>query len=508
MVDGLLEPYVANAATRADLFEEHGTLGVASLAVEFYKKDYGSVGRLTAPYRERVVDRLRVLLYGPADWRSGRLVDELADLFTLMFNNGARPLAVTPNYDDYLHQAIADRVSSLVVRSALERSDGKPGDHFREDSIALDWDLDETIRGLVDPAPTIMQLHGYIPRVGDSDIPLLLPVIDELDYIRSEPTTFAVLKAMLQRGPALLIGTSLQDRPLLQALAETKDLAEEKHYPRYLVVATGIAHGADMARQQRIRRHSIERFEGFGVRPVYVDHYAQVAQFIAEVRYLARYFQQDYEAHELAKSAVSSGQEIADLNVTLPESYGSRLVRWAESWKQHANRADGQEKILAVLDALQDVVRQTLDLSASEVLKTEFWIRDDPAGFRGVRLWASTVSIHFQPESVRRAKFEANSEIAAVRAFLEGRPVIMAIPREEKPHQRWRTYFAIPVTLGEEQTSDLGSLPVSVIVFASMRSQDETGLVRYNRRDKMKEVVRFTVDAAKEISAIESRLWF
>ena len=63
--------------------------------------------------------------------------------------------------------------------------------------------------------------------------------------------------------------------------------------------------------------------------------------------------------------------------------------------------------------------------------------------YRGLRLWESTVSRQIQEESARRALFDSNSSVSAVRAFQEGRPRLTYLKDDEYPHQRWRTYLAI-----------------------------------------------------------------
>lgn len=474
MVDGLLSHYVTEKQDREDLFKAHEVLGVASLCLAHYYQDYGP-----EHYTMRVADQLRLLLYGAANWNSGSLASEVIQLCKAMktpsfSRTSGGYIIATPNYDAYLAEMVAEMNGVIQTTSVTNEGSLHPQDTLQTYRAAGDWRAvnlppwvsDEQLLQKMYELGSIVQLHGLIPRDGQLlDGRVFTPVIDELDYIDSEYYTTQVLKALLKAAPTIFIGTSMQDRPVLKALQDTKEGFEDLP-PRYLLSTLGTDLSTEDPRRYRLRRQSSERFARFGVEPIYVDYHFQVPAFLAEL-----------------SRGISIGY-----SGDVENSYESRLDRWASSWPQYQIKNDNQ-LIRLLLSFAIDEVKEILGIMGAEILKAELWVRDNPSEFRGLRLWESTASRQVQEESARKASFNPNTTIAAVKAFQEGRPVFSYLPDGEKPNQRWRTYLAIPLTLERGTSSNTGRLPVGTLVVASMRSSSQSGLYQLHKRASLKHAV-------------------
>lgn len=491
MVEGILREYVSDPQVIDEIFRQNEVVAAATLAEAFYLRDYGE-----GNFRDRMVDKLRWMLYGPGDWQAGRLADEVASLCASIQAYSGGCVVATPNYDDYLIAAMKKaKIDVSIERTTRTDSPLNTSGVVR----SAEWVKTPSVRqALFRGSNTAIQLHGLIPRSpGGKTYP---PVISEIDYVKSEPYTFRALRALLSDSCVLMVGTSLTDRPLLQALDKTRD----SRFPRFALVPLGGSRGEPEARSRDLRKYQLERFARYNVTPIFVDYYFQVAQFLVELSRLLDEVKGE-ELENLEEEIVSQ---------LTYNSYGQRLVNWAEDWRfsreQLLNADSGTDSTPFMLDdILNDVtekvlveIRIDLDLSASEVTKLEFWVRDDPRTQRGLRLWSSTVSRHFQEESARRAQFARGSEISAVSAFVEGRPWITRLGPDESPSQRWRTYLAVPVWLAGKR---YGSLPVGALVVASMRPFSESGLIRLSRRASMQSAIKRLVTLGELLSEVPDR---
>lgn len=498
LVDGLLQQYVPDHQARQDIFAESSILETASLAVEYFRKDYGT------HYRERIADRLRVMLYMPGDWQAGALADNIGNLAARIAEDGRSFVIATPNYDDYIVAAMRGHFSDVnIVTSVVEDQEQ---DLLNGTADLAEWASSaESVSGLFSSKNAVVQLHGLIPRnksINRGEV--FPPVIDELDYFASEKYTYPALRALLEDSPALFVGTSLTDRPLLQALVDTAG----RRHPRYAIVATGLNLESDRPRQRALRTSVLERFQHFGVVPVYVDYYFQIAQFVDELARAVRgplvqdsgveeaagvVTMGDPKSDESAESVVTTAGDLGEAAIETDASpsptYGQRLLKWCHDWQQLEEAQEDADLIGSTLTSFAlEQVREALDVSKSEITKLELWVRDRPENFRGLRLYRSTVSRHFQEESARRAEFANASRISAIKAFVAGRPIVADIEPGASPNQRWRTYLAMPVRLRDDD-GIYGRLPVGSLVLASMRDRAFSGIVRERRRDAMAEAM-------------------
>lgn len=489
MVEGLIEPYVPDQQLRDDIFAENSIQAAASLAVEYYLKQYGMT-----QYRARIADRLRILIYAPGSWQSGELIPALSDLAAAVRCRGAGFVAATTNYDDYLIEGLRDGLEvdeqpPVVYPYEVAGADDFLGTLTRVRQANWLKSRDATLQ-LFSGAGTIVHLHGLIPR--DSSIEsgrVVAPVVGEIDYVRAASKSFQAMRALLRQGPALFVGASLTDSPLLQALEATKDV----RFPRYALVPMGFQFEDDSGRLRELRTAQLERFEHFGVTPIYVDYYFQIAQFVSELARLVSLAPGDDDDIESGTARDSPAELAPGEDDRAYKSYGSRLVRWSADWgilqDQPVGGSNGAVDDVnwlsqSLLELVLGVIREMLDTSASETMKIEFWVRDAPTTFRGLRLWQSSASIHLQEDSARRANFSNHSRIAAVKAFVAGRPISVELDVDKSPNQRWRTYIALPVRLSDD-SGEYGKLPVGALVVASRRHSEFSSLARPWRHEQM-----------------------
>lgn len=534
MVDGLLSQYVLDPTARQDIFEESSILETASLAIEYFRKDYGD------HYRERIADRLRVMLYMPGDWQAGALAANIASLAVELGSQGIGYVVATPNYDDYLAEALSLQLDG-PLKIATTVAQGTEGGLVTGKATAADWlDSPGDVEQMYSARNVIVQLHGLIPRnSGVNKGAVIPPVIGELDYFGSERYTYKALRALLEGTPALFVGTSLTDRPLLQALADTLPSSS----PRFAVVPVGLRHEGERDRQRGLRAAMLERFQHFGVIPIYVDYYFQIAQFVDELARLSRVRRSDrgpsaavdpgvdsregaigrddaadepFEHVELEEDAAESDDDREEIVVSSMEdpgplddvdTYGQRLRQWAQDWSELQEAEPDAEQLTSMLTsfALKEV-RSILDVSSSEITKLELWVRDDPTSFRGLRLYASSVSRHLQEASARRALFSNDSRISAIRAFVAGRPIVASIEDGASPNQRWRTYLSLPIRL-KDADGIYGRLPVGALVLASMREISTSGIVREYRRSAMHEATEVLVWLGETLTDTDPEMW-
>ena len=269
MDEGLLEPYLPDKRARDDVFEENSIQAAASLAVEYYRKHYGKQG-----YRARIADRLRILIYAPGSWQSGDLVSAIATLSDAVSDRNGGVVVATTNYDDFLVDELND---DSVTRPVFYPSDD--GIEVKRSSRA-EWT--KSLAGTVPlfkDAGSVVHLHGLVPRDGSIEGGrVFTPVVGEIDYVKAAPSSFSATRALFKAAPVLLVGASMTDAPLLRALEATK----KSKFPRYALVPMGFQYQGDPVRLRAVRSAQLERFQHFGVVPVYVDQQLGVSRAVTD----------------------------------------------------------------------------------------------------------------------------------------------------------------------------------------------------------------------------------
>lgn len=491
LVSGLLENYIRPESQRKELLAKLPGVQGASAAAQMYYDDHKS------EYRDRLTDQLRVLLYNSGQWQKGRLARNLGELVTALnlkaLNSGDEmgSCIVTPNYDDYIYEELVDaditrkrkRRGSRSAPELLFPTVGEPLDGSRANRALNDWVKDPTF-----PRPSTtpcIHLHGFIPR--NSNGPLAAqyrhPVVSEQDYFDTEELSFTALKALMSKSALLIVGASMTDPPFLRALAATKSSG----FDRFALVPMPSA--LSPADRAALHRNARERFQHFGVTPIFLDYYGQIQQFVREVTTAAKL---DDPSNYL------SDRE--------PIRYGRRLSAWWDQWIEqiHASYSDQQSLVHTILDVARIMLSSILDASPSELFKIELWVRWNPEQLRRLNLWASSVGTWVDEESMRWGNIELESEYQAVRAFTAGRPTYFALDEEESPTQRWRTYLSIPLYW---TSADHGEVTVGVLAIASMSESTQSALNPSTNKSKLIEAIAFAQDLGHRLVEPSASHW-
>lgn len=443
LMSRLMEDYVQDPAVRQSLMEIFTPQQAASVVSQMY------FGRFEAKSAVQMVNKLRVLLYSAEQgWQRGVLVTAIVNLAAAFHDRGKSVHLVTTNYDNFLDEEVS------VLNAAREKS-GKNAIDWQ--SIVVDYGavadpgkLKAEMKRCVDVGK-IVHLHGYVPEIGENGDSRI--ILSELDYFESQTLSTEILADLFSRHAVLVLGASLTDPPLLNALARTKIRQGVK--PRVAVmplqgierprVLSDTETSEERIVQEYITR-SLARMKQFDLKGTFPDFYCQVPQLLTEL--------------QIAVERCS--------HVSYPQStvrYGQRLTRWWGAW--HGARNAEQVKCQS---ADHDLLRRALDKMSealdahNETMKLEMWLRWEPSTRRILTLWASSTGTWSDFKSMREADVGADSKYASVRAFCLGRPQIY--PTEDDS-QRWQTHLCVPV-----RTRGGDDFPVGVISLASFFRSD------------------------------------
>ena len=508
-VSGLLEDYIENPEQRSRVLETMRDLQSASVAAQLYQKDHGD------SFRDRLTDRLRVLLYNGGQWQKGRLATNLATLLLVMNQKQSQDAEasvggsciVTPNYDDYIFQELVEVVRSRQTKANPDLLLGDPllefptevdplsfnaaseGELGYSEELALAaWTSDIDFPRAADS--TCIHLHGFVPRSHQpgptgSASKYRHPVVSEQDYFITAEYSFSALKKLFSQASVLIVGASMTDPPLLRALAATADAATHDGRARYALVPMQDGLGAvDKAGLQKMIR---ERYQHFGVRPVFADYYGQAQQFIEEVTVCA----------QLAKP---SDYQRSDLR------YGKRLSDWWTSWSKEIAKdeeTDWQWVFHEVLNAAVVALSELLDSSADEKFKLELWIRTSPQHTREMKLWATSLGTLADEALSRTARISPDTEYTSIQAFVAGRPVTRSLGEDDKS-QRWRTYVGLPLTW---KPPEGGTITVGAITIASMSAGSHSSLNSSANKHKRAQAIEFIEDLGSTLIAPSAEDW-
>jgi len=439
LVAKLLEEHKPPAVADA-IMKTNTPLQAASIAAQLYADR-------SDEWETELVNDIRSLLYGGRGWQQGELARAVVSLAAELVDRGKDYHLATTNYDEFIQQEMellnqgrddlgVPRVVAPV--SVIETRTANPGFHLP----------DHTRPG------QILHLHGYVPNGGGTRRATV--VLSERDYMVAYERSSAVLEELFRRHSVIILGSSLIDPPLLNALAATMPEPGEDR-TRVAVVplqGMGFPAGAD-ATIDDVKSSVADRMGSFGVHAVIPDFFYQVAQLVTEIKVCLR----------------RNGSTTADLP-TRP--YRERLGTWWDSW--HGARTGHYEARQHVdHDLLTEAlarIRTALSVPHDELMKLEIWVRWDPVATGQLRLWASTASLWRDVGMMRTAEIVADSAYESVRAFCAGRPIIF--PGEggtrEGRSDRWLTYLCVPVRLDDQS----GDLPVAVVSLASMKPKEKS----------------------------------
>lgn len=422
--------------------------------------------------QENLGAKLATLLYKNATWAGGLTSEFIAQLaFEVCAVRDGSVTIVTTNYDTFIETSIRDLCAGFMSArqddDSYEDSDGasQPGPPRALKVRTVSNEQLETPVALPSTSGEVqfVYLHGSVDAAGGHDGTL---VLSEADYQKTRQKTVELLRSLFGREESaiLILGASLTDPPLVEALASTsKDASDpNKDITRVCVLpisSTGyVRHGLSSREMSTMKRHISRRGRLLGIDILIPDFHFQVAQF-------------NYEL-----VAAMTEKPYAESN----ERYGMRLTRWFAAWDE-ANKntevfstrflAHSQERLRLLRSSYFDY--DIDDNGEDEALRLEIWARTG-RGTRQLSLVASSLGV-LTDISVRRSEpLSVHSTNASVRAFQEGRPMHVdasEILRSGKAEvtSRWKSYLSVPIRTEHE-------VPVGVVTLASTRTRGSSGV--------------------------------
>lgn len=404
---------------------------------------------------DSTVALLSEMLYTKAGWESGALVRNVVRLAANLSILRKTVKVVTSNYDVYLEEEYEDYAKELKAK----QSPDIPGAYARCAGYKRHLQEKKAV-GKVGQIEFIY-LHGRIRRDGPRSGNLAL---SESSYHQVRSKVTSELKSAFNKSSLLILGASLTDPPLLEALHAT---ASPKAPTRIaLVPATstkllgvGGDHFPDLVKL--LQRRTTQ----YGLRLLVPDFHFQIAQFCQEII--------------TCTSMGSRRRAYADRSVNAPERYGARLTAWWEKWSNDPASLDHaaiQRRLYGCLEELAKV--RHWSSKSGELYKLELWVRNRPSSERALALWGGSTGTLVDRKILKKDDLEIETKNVSVRAFIEGRPVWLSRddvdnvdtrPRKREwiktIQGRWQRYLAVPIRL--DDSMDL-MLQVGVVTLAAM----------------------------------------
>lgn len=429
LVAGLLGEFGLDAETRSLVVRKNGPIRAATMVESLFRASAATEDEAIITLRAAIAK----LLYGPNRSMAGKILPSLAQFALANAVKGQSVTFVTPNYDKYLHEA---------VTLACVGNPDKAGD-----LIVLDPDVATDLTNIDFSLINCFHLHGLV----DGNDSKGIPVLGEQTYRDTTAASAAFLKEVFSNKNVLIVGSSVTDTPLVNALLDT--VSTGKTTRRYAIqpLQSGEWQSITPAERRKMIEWNKLRLNAMRVEPVHPDYYIQVAQLFSE-------FERSVRFGDAAK-------------MTLPRykgRYSERLEKWWRTWERKtlSNSAE-QPHAHERLRLLVKEVKEVVGIPASEAIKAELWVRWEPHASRMLALWASSTGTWDDIGSIHKAPIGLQGKYRAVDMFCSGAPKFFHADDSRLPlHQqsRWRSYFGMPVWL----EGPGGLLAVGTIALASM----------------------------------------
>lgn len=402
-------------------------------------------------------ERMRRSLYGnKATWQAGELSSNIVQLAFFRSIADQPTTILTTNYDDHIEQRYRE------LRADVEMLPNLPIPGLRvkvlspKESVVLEL---PPVRLPVDSPSsfvTIVYLHGRVPRRGSVSWPI---VLDENSYAATAGRVGRTLRrALRDHSLSLIVGSSLQDLPLVRALSRTRTSGTRLAVLTKAGLVRDLGHDGESLGLDLVRHRCRELF----VEPIFADFHGQVAQLFNEF-YIRTAFRSP------------------DGRYPWTADYMARLAHWWDSWIA-VRGLDG-----TLPSQLADALRDTLPLfgiapnddplaPASEGYRLELWVRAVPnSSNRELVRWATSENRSLDGVKGKRGSLEMPSYLAPVRAFTEGRPSAFDIKdleggRESTSRYTSKAFLAIPIRVN--------SCIVGVLSLASTNHLAQAGMLR------------------------------
>lgn len=418
---------------------------------------------------EFLTPKLHDILYDQNGWSRGYMLRNLIQLSMTAAAAGRNVTIVTTNYDSYIEHEFEDRHAGLVSAGAiLEKLPGLRRRVLNGDSSTH---VEICAQGATAGKVEIIYLHGRVDRHnGPTEGEI---VLTEASYALTHNRSASILTECFsgESKGVLVVGASLTDEPLIQALA----LSKSAHNARYALVASPDALVHLKAPESDITSQISQKSLGeayqlrgkhLGIHLLRPLNHSQSAQFLEELRIAVG--SNDVTGDDGYYAAPANGA-----------SYPERLSRWHQEWEKRADTNDPASAHRVLRSGLDNGIKLALKEkhSASELFRVEIWVRKNPrSSNRSLTLWATSTGPIVDRSTMRSDPIRRNSTNASVRALMDGRPRLMSIEELGLPSDasRWQTFLSMPVFVQVEIDSGAFNtssyVPAGVITLTSNMS--------------------------------------
>lgn len=367
---------------------------------------------------------------GPRDFYPGPIARQLPSLRQAF---GEELRIMTLNYDDLIEQALRDSPRApdphTVTGSDHHLSAGKCA---------------------------VFHLHGYLGR---DELPSGQIILSEADYMqmqRGASWQEALVQSALMDSTLVFVGTSLLDPNVIRYLHGVAP-PQGSQPARFAIFVRQDTYPQDVPLDIRKAREQglSKRWEALGVKAVFVDHYTDVAQLLAEI---ARH-----------RSLGAAGY------VPLPV----RAAEWIGAVQNDILGCNETERFRGAQRVVNQLLRSALSRAVAtmerlsgddwdETLQLALWLVD-PSG-KKLTNWVMTDRLHLDLATIEPVAIDEYASWVAVRSFCAGTPLAES---RDIYASRWKFVRSTPLTLDHPR---FGRIPVGCLTTASLSPRAETQL--------------------------------
>jgi hypothetical protein len=371
-------------------------------------------------------------LYGPGSGPEAYFPGPIARQLPALAKALAADLRLlTLNYDDLIEQA------------------------FRQDGTFEPRPLTGHNQRVPAGAIGVVHLHGYLGRHAAEPAPLVLSEADYVAMQRGMSWQETTVQQALMDSTLIFVGTSMLDSNVIRYLHGVRppDGGQPARFALFVRQGTydeAVPHEVRMAREQALAR----RWQALGVGAVFVDHYTDVAQVLAEIARRRR-LGPDY--------------------VPLP----ARVGEWIDTVERTILGCHDDDRFTHGQRIVNELLRSALERAVAEAerlggaswkekLQLALWLVD----CEGTHLttWVMSDRLHIDRDTIEHVPIGEYARWVAIRSFCAGAP--LAETRDVYA-SRWRFVRGTPLVL---ETERHGRIPVGCLTTATKAARDDTQL--------------------------------
>jgi len=354
---------------------------------------------------------------------------------------------LTTNYDELLEKAFFARE-----------------DVQRDEVCSIIWPFDNN--ELPKDRIKVHHLHGYLKgrrKVGD------ITLADTSYYASpaSAPLRDKAVLEILAKTQCLFLGTSFTDPNITRYIftsAEERRLSSRHRGGLQSAqhVALFSHHSADPPEIRRARQEIAEsRFDGTFTKAVFVEHYADVSQFVFDLR------------NCIAENNTYLRHDLRAIRLLKPILYG--VIHPREPALFDKAQPDLSSKLKEILsDVAAEIDKRARSQLSREPLALALWLLDETG--KQLTPWVTTDRVHRDPRLLFPAEVTPDSRWLAVRAVCEGK--LLVDPRQHDD-SRWTYIAGCPLLIDD---GGRGRICIGSLTVTTLTPIDKTWLYKLSSR--------------------------